>query len=446
MSRVKLCDVLIEEQVVGAFMLNPNEFDKYELKSEYFASECKLIYEKMLKCRKNGLTVEMSNVLFECSDDEEVLYDRIVDISTKVITAFNLKKHVDILHRLYNARTLYDTMTISMSDILEYKDIGSALEKLEQGISATCMEMSTEAVNMDDSVDFAIEQMCEVLDNRIYIPTGFFGLDRLLNGGFKYPDLIVIGGRPSMGKSQFAIHFAESAARANKNVLFVSIEMTKEQIVKRMLCEREGVTMERLNHGDVSSRDVAERAAYLRTLPINILDTPDCRNISTIKRVARKYSRKGMLDFLIIDYLQLIRTDLTFGTRDLQIGYITSELKNLAKELRVPVMILAQVGRPPKGEKVFEPSLSDLRESGNIEQDADVVIFPHRPTYYNPSLTEWENKGELILAKQREGVRMKNICFEHDEQFKRIWECEDIQEQRYEQRNANEENNGYVPF
>lgn len=426
MTQDKLYDKNIEEQVLGALMLNSSHFDRYELKKEYFTDTNRTIYEMMLECRKHGVPVDVANVLFECGDDMNIS-QRILDITNKLPSLYNIKYHVEILNRLYNARALALTMEIAMKDIVEERGIGKALEGLEQGISAVCVDMTTEAVSLDDSVDSTIIQLCEVADKNVYITTGFVTLDNLLNGGFKFPDLIVIGGRPSMGKSQFAIHFAESAARANKNVLFVSIEMTKEQIVKRMLCERDGITMNRLNNGGINDRDILEKAESLRPLPIYILDSADCRNISTIKRVARKYKRNGSLDFLIIDYLQLIRTDLTFGTRDLQIGYITSELKNLAKELQIPVMILAQVGRPPRGEKVFEPTLSDLRESGNIEQDADVVLFPHRPTYYNQSLTEWQNKGELILAKQREGVRMKNVCFQHDDQFKRIWECADVE-------------------
>ena len=137
--------------------------------------------------------------------------------------------------------------------------------------------------------------------------------------------------------------------------------------------------------------------------------------------------RQNKLDILFIDYLGLIRTNMKFGTRDLEIGYITGELKNLAKELSVPVVLLSQLSRPPKGMTVKEPQLEDLRESGNIEQDADIVLFIHRPSYYDPSVTtstgeSWENKGKLIIAKYREGARNRDIIFRHDDNFKKIFD------------------------
>ena len=137
--------------------------------------------------------------------------------------------------------------------------------------------------------------------------------------------------------------------------------------------------------------------------------------------------REGKLQLMEIDYLQLIQTGLKFGTRDLEVGYITRELKNLAKELDIPIILLAQLNRPIKGAIIKSPTLEDLRESGNIEQDADVVIFIHRPCYYNEEALDeggnsWKNKGQLILAKNREGERNARVIFRHDEHFKKIWD------------------------
>ena len=132
---------------------------------------------------------------------------------------------------------------------------------------------------------------------------------------------------------------------------------------------------------------------------------------------------------MIIDYLQLIRTGMKFGTRDQEIGYITSELKNLAKELNIPIIALAQLSRPERGVvNIKTPQLQDLRESGNIEQDADIVIFIHRPTYYNPEAHEngvsWENRGFEIIAKHRMGEKDAKVYFQHDKQFKKIFDYE----------------------
>jgi len=125
---------------------------------------------------------------------------------------------------------------------------------------------------------------------------------------------------------------------------------------------------------------------------------------------------------MIIDYLGLINVDKRFERRQLEIAHITGELKSLTKELDVPIILLSQLNRPEKGAKVPEPKLHDLRESGDIEQDADMVLFLHRPHYHDNSNEEWKNKGKLILAKNREGVRNENMIFHHDDKFKNIWE------------------------
>jgi replicative DNA helicase len=158
-----------------------------------------------------------------------------------------------------------------------------------------------------------------------------------------------------------------------------------------------------------------------------IADSYHIRYLNSIKSLARKLHRTDQLDLLIIDYLQLIKTNQTFGTRDLEIGYITGELKSLAKELNTPVILLAQLSRPPKGTKIQVPVLSDLRESGNIEQDADKVIFPHRPSYYDPAMEDsngrtWKNRGVLIIGKDREGAKDEMVYFRTDDRFKKIFD------------------------
>ena len=168
-------------------------------------------------------------------------------------------------------------------------------------------------------------------------------------------------------------------------------------------------------------------------MSINIADSHNIRYINNIKSEARRMKRQSKLDILFIDYLGLIRTNMKFGTRDLEIGYITGELKNLAKELSVPVVLLSQLSRPPKGMTVKEPQLEDLRESGNIEQDADIVLFIHRPSYYDPEVTtstgeSWENKGKLIISKYREGARNRDIIFRHDDNFKKIFDNDQQQQ------------------
>jgi replicative DNA helicase len=145
--------------------------------------------------------------------------------------------------------------------------------------------------------------------------------------------------------------------------------------------------------------------------------------------------RLGRLDLLIIDYLGLVRTGATFSSRYLEVGYITGDLKNLARELDIPVILLSQLNRPVKGAAVREPQLEDLRESGDIEQDADIVLLLHKPDYYNPEAVDsngvsWKNRGKILIAKHREGVRNSTVIFRHDERYKKIFDEAEVPAKR----------------
>ena len=233
-----------------------------------------------------------------------------------------------------------------------------------------------------------------------------------------------------MGKTQFALHFAKSASEAEKHCLFISIEMTVEQLIMRMLTEDERLNLYDMKTGQLGRDEwicIDENIRGIENNTLFIADNYHIRYLNNIKSLARKLHRTDQLDLLIIDYLQLIQTGMKFGTRDLEIGYITGELKSLAKELNTPVILLAQLSRPQKGTTIQIPVLSDLRESGNIEQDADKVIFPHRPSYYEPEATEsngrsWKNRGVLIIGKDREGAKDKKVYFQTDDRFKKIWD------------------------
>jgi replicative DNA helicase len=170
------------------------------------------------------------------------------------------------------------------------------------------------------------------------------------------------------------------------------------------------------------------RVGALIEMKLHIADSYEIRQLPCIKSEARRLSREGKLKLLVIDYLQLITTGLTFQKRHDEIGYITKELKNLAKELDIPVIVLSQLSRPQKGDKGSEPQLGDLKESGEIENDADVVIFIHKPDYYSPFVEDssgrpWKGRGKLIIAKSREGIRNQDIIFHHDARYKKIFDA-----------------------
>ncbi|MDR2057652.1 MAG: replicative DNA helicase [Dysgonamonadaceae bacterium] len=314
----------------------------------------------------------------------------------------------------------------------ETQDVSDTLEFIETRLTEITMNRSgSESIEISEAVSLAIQKAAQIQEDRQKgisnaIPTGIDTLTRELYGGWKAPDLIILAARPSMGKTQLAIHFAKEAAQAGKEILFISLEMTALQLVNRLLLEDDRISAYNLAAGQMSQQEweaLGRQAGEIYNLKLRISDNPLSRELSGILSEARRLKRKGKLDMIIIDYLGYILTgNQKFERRQLEIARITGALKSLAKELDVPIMLLCQLNRPEKGISIREPQLHDLRESGDIEQDADIVLFIHRPSYYDKDkYPEWEGRGEIIIGKYREGMRSQAVNFYHDKRFKKIW-------------------------
>lgn len=231
------------------------------------------------------------------------------------------------------------------------------------------------------------------------LPSGFPSLDKL-TGGFQDSDLIIIAARPSLGKTSLAVNISENVALIQKKaVALFSLEMSKEQIVERMLCSQSKVDMQRLKTGYLRDEDwlrITEAYSSLYDAPIYIDDSPEL-SLVDIRTKARRLKIETNVNLIIVDYLQLIRSEQRVENRVIEISQITRGFKALARELSIPVVVLSQLSRASEKREDKKPILSDLRESGSIEQDADVVIFLHRPDDEN------RNQIEVIVAKQRNG-------------------------------------------
>ena len=318
------------------------------------------------------------------------------------------------------------------SEIVKQKNIQRKLIKNATEIITNSYDV---AVNVDELVDSAEKlifeiatakqkqktvHVKEVIKNIIHlidslyqrkeaitgVPTGFKDFDRLTSG-LQKSDLIIIAGRPSMGKSAFATAMAEYASIEKKmGVLFFSLEMSKEQLVQRMLCSYAMVDAHKVRSGFLSPSDwplLTAAAGKLSSAPIFIDDTPAI-SILELRAKARRLKSNPQNDvqLIVVDYLQLLRTSYRAENRQQEISEISRSLKALARELDVPVIAISQLSRAVESRQDHVPQLSDLRESGAIEQDADLVVLLMREEYYNP--TE-ENRGiaEAIIAKQRNG-------------------------------------------
>jgi replicative DNA helicase len=244
------------------------------------------------------------------------------------------------------------------------------------------------------------------------LETHYSDLDELTSG-LQRKELIIIAARPSMGKTAFALNIAENCAvRDNQTVAIFSLEMGREALLYRMLCSQSRVDSQNLRKGFLGKEDMRKLHDGLDALlasPIFIDDTPGVSVTEVRAKSRRLKQREGRLDLVVVDYLQLMSASAPGGrryeNRTQEVSAISRGLKAIAKELDVPLVALSQLSRAPetRGAKDNEPKLSDLRESGAIEQDADVVMFLYRPEYYNPRDPDVENKAKLIIAKQRNG-------------------------------------------
>jgi len=242
------------------------------------------------------------------------------------------------------------------------------------------------------------------------ISTGFTDLDRWTSG-FQRGELVVIAGRPSMGKSSLALNIAvEAAKKANTRIGIFSLEMTTDMVVERIICSEAGVSLSKLRSGHLSMQDYARLSnvmGVLNELNIYIDDTPSL-SILELKAKARRLHAEGELGMVIVDYMQLLDASAGFSAqrnRQQEITEISRSLKALAKEINAPVVALSQLSRRPEMREDKRPQLADLRESGSIEQDADLVLLIHRPGFYNPKEEEGQTGSptNIIIAKQRNG-------------------------------------------
>jgi replicative DNA helicase len=247
------------------------------------------------------------------------------------------------------------------------------------------------------------------------VPSGFRSLDNLTSG-FHESELVIIAARPSMGKTALALNIAQHAGtRANRSVAFFSMEMAKEQLVIRLLCAESALDIKRVRTGFISDREFEKLKLAAETLSrarISIDETPGV-TVMEMKAKCRRLKMEQNLDIVFLDYIQLMRPGGRFENRNQEMSFISRSLKELAKELRIPVVGISQLSRAPeKGRREPKPQLSDLRESGAIEQDADVVVFIFRPEYYHPDDESLKGMAEVTVAKQRNGpTGLANLAF-----------------------------------
>lgn len=327
-----------------------------------------------------------------------------------VSTSAGIRSHASIIRDLSVRRKLISQCSIiSESCFNNWDETDELLDRAEQSIFEIAEDKIRESfTSMEDVVKGSFKKLESVVEHDGFVtgvPTGFIDLDRY-TAGLQPSDLIIIAGRPSMGKTALALNIGYNAASATrKGVAVFSLEMSKLQLGMRLLGFCTGINATRIRTGRLSDDDwhkLTEAANHLSDLPIYIDDSSGL-SVLEMKAKCRRLVKKRELSLVVIDYLQLIQGRRTAESRQLEISEVSRSLKALAKDLNVPVMALAQLNRKVEDRPNKRPQLSDLRESGAIEQDADVIAFIYRDEVYHPATEENKNLAEIILAKQRNG-------------------------------------------
>ena len=333
----------------------------------------------------------------------------ILDIVNSVPTTENVKHYAKIVADQAHLRKL-----ITLCQDIENEGYASkgAQEVTEYAISKIfdlVSERDTGGITHIKPIIYQnYNKFAEMLENRgqvAGIPTGFSELDRRLSG-LKPSTLVLIAARPAMGKTSFAINIAQNVAiTQNLPVLIFSLEMSKEELVNRIISSEARIESDKIRSGEITPEDMNKFLDVMEPLskaPIYIDDNASA-TVTDIRAKAKRMKLEKGLGLIVIDYLQLMQSGRRVESRQVEIAAISRDLKVLAKELEVPVIAVSQLSRGPENRADNKPMLSDLRESGAIEQDADIVMFLFREEYYKPETTEKHNIGECIIAKHRAG-------------------------------------------
>lgn len=452
-----------EQMLLGAILINDKSLEYVDefLKSEHFYE---ILHQKIYRAMQTIKTKELScnlitvksmlsgDLLYQENGGDEYLYK----LTTIAMTVINVAEYGRIIYDAFLKRSLIDIGEEVVNNVYDSTISESAMEQLERA-EEKMYHLASEGfrgksfVQISDPVKNSIANINRAMKNQgklLGISTGLHDMDKIL-AGFHDSDLVIIAGRPAMGKTAFAVNFAynacldllKKAKETNappKSVGFFSLEMSSEQLVMRLLSMMTKINSKQFQEGSIQEEDynkLSSAAMELSQIPFFIDDSP-ALSIASVRARARKLKRKHNLGILFIDYLQLMRSSTARENRVLEVTEITQGLKAIAKELNIPVIALAQLSRAVETRTEKRPILSDLRESGSIEQDADIVMFLYREEYYLANQVpsdsdqikyqEWQSKlenvhnmAEIIIAKHRNG-KVGSVKAYYETQFSTI--------------------------
>lgn len=410
-----------EVAVLGSMMLDRSCISRVSeilTSDSFYKDKHKVIYEAALNIDNDGSTPDVGSLGQDLFDSG--LLDKaggalyLAEINTKVPTAANAEYYAHIVQEKYLKRLLIETaggiigraFDDSTDALEEIDDAESKIFSIaEKRIRKSYTELSALA---HDALQTISEQRSRDKNALSGVPSGYTDVDEK-TGGFQNSDLIIIAGRPSMGKTALALSLSRNAAKEhNCPIAFFSIEMSAIQLVIRLISAEAKINQQKIRNGDLSQQDMKKIVYHLGRLaeaPIIIDDSPSL-SVMDLRAKCRRLKAEHRIKMVVVDYLQLMHPPKA-ESREREISIISRSLKQIAKELNIPVLAMAQLNRSVESRTDKRPLLSDLRESGSIEQDADVVIFVNRPEQYGiltyDDKTSTENTAEIIIGKQRNG-------------------------------------------
>lgn len=410
-------DLDAEESVLGSILFKPDSLTKVldlVKEGDFYKPAHSVIYSAMLSCYEKGEVIDPVVLVDKIKRDNKNLSsiggeETILNILKSVPNSANVESYARIVKEKATLRHLINVSTNIIEMATEAKDeVHNILDKSENLIFNISQDNERkEVIHVKDLINKELARLEDVYKNKgmvTGISSGLKSLDKLI-AGFQPSDLCIIAARPSMGKTAFALNVAYNASLIQKQkVLVFSLEMSDSQIFQRLVSMGSQVSLTKLRNGFLTEEEwsrVGLVTSRLAESDIYVADTPSI-TVMEIRALARRLKASQGLDMILIDYLQLISGNRGKDNRQQEISDISRSLKGLARDLNVPILLLSQLSRAPEQRSDRRPILSDLRDSGAIEQDADVVLFLYRDEYYNET-SDKKGLAEMKVGKQRNG-------------------------------------------
>jgi len=413
---MRLLNLDAERMVLGRILLEPSLLDVVELKTDdFFSAAHQLLWLTFRELERQQKPLNLVQVMEELNRNDQLAQVggsvAVAGLTDNCAVCEDVTPYVTILKELAALRRLHNTTLQIQSRIREGGQPSELLSEAEGAIMALSQEAAPSAPEPLSQVLSVYLDELAARDGRPVtgLPTGLTRLDRMLSG-LQPGDLVILAARPSMGKTAFSLNMAVAAARSQTAVAIFNLEMNKGSLGQRLVSLNAQVDLGKLRTGNLSQQDweqVIKASERLSELPLFLDDTPGL-SLAELRSRARRIAAQRPLGLIVVDYLQLIKTERTRGgNREQEISALSRGLKLLARELKCPVMALSQLNRSLEYRQDKRPLMSDLRESGAIEQDADVILFLHREVVFTRDADradELKYKAEIIVAKQRNGA------------------------------------------